>query len=75
MSKNSQIFIKIDGYKNILETVDSLKKQVEDAKSLLEQIEILRAQEEEELRVWQENIEHVEERLGFIDQTLFEPDA
>ena len=74
MEEKSPVFIKIDKYRQVLDVVDVLKKQVDDIRSTLQQIKRLKTQEEEEIRIWEANIAEVEKKILFVDQTLFEPE-
>lgn len=74
MEEKSPVFIKIDKYRQVLDVVDVLKKQVDDIRDTLSQIKELKTQEEEEIRIWEANIMEVEKKILFIDQTLFEPE-
>lgn len=74
MEEKSPVFIKIDKYRQVLDVVDVLKKQVDDIRDTLTQIKELKTQEEEEIRIWESNISEVEKKILFIDQTLFEPE-
>ncbi|MCA9477562.1 MAG: hypothetical protein KC535_00250 [Nanoarchaeota archaeon] len=74
MEEKSPVFIKIDKYRQVLDVVDVLKKQVDDVRSTLQQIKQLKTQEEEEIRIWEANIAEVEKKILFVDQTLFEPE-
>lgn len=74
MEEKSPVFIKIDKYRQVLDVVDVLKKQVDDIRDTLSQVKQLKTQEEEEIRIWESNITEVEKKILFIDQTLFEPE-
>ena len=74
MEEKSPVFIKIDKYRQVLDVVDVLKKQVDEIRSTLQQIKRLKTQEEEEIRMWEANIAEVEKKILFVDQTLFEPE-
>jgi hypothetical protein len=73
MEEKSPVFIKIDKYREVLDIVDVLKKQLSDVKSTLDHVNDLKSQEEQELAIWQSNIDEVEKKILFVDQTLFEP--
>ena len=74
MEEKSPVFIKIDKYRQVLDVVDVLKKQVDDIRSTLQSIKQLKADEEEEIRIWEANVAEVEKKILFVDQTLFEPE-
>ena len=69
------VFIKISEYKEILETVNALKRKLEDAKATLNSIREIKEKEETELEQWSQSITDVEHRLEFIDKVMFEPEG
>ena len=71
---NSPVFVKIEDYQKVLDGVDVIKKQMASVRKTIDQIEKLRDQEEEELKLWTNNISEVEKEISFIDKTLFEPE-
>ncbi len=68
------VFVKIEDYKNVLELMEKLKKRLADAKQMLEKISELKREEDAIIESWQSDIEKVEEKIEFIDRTLFEPE-
>jgi len=74
MEEKSPVFIKIDEYRTVLDTVDNLKKQVVEVKKTIEKINSLRLDEEQELNSWSEKITDIEKKLALVDKTLFEPE-
>jgi peptidoglycan hydrolase CwlO-like protein len=74
MTDKSPVFVKIDKYRELLDVVDVLQKQVDDVKGTLKDIRDLKDEEESELRAWEDGIAEVEEKIGFIDKSLFEPE-
>lgn len=74
MEERSPVFIKIEEYRQVLDVVDVLKKQVDEIRQTIDQVKTLRAEEEEELVAWESNVNEIEKKVTFIDQTLFEPE-
>ena len=74
MEEKSPVFIKIDEYRTVLDTVDNLKKQVVEVKKTIEKINSLRQDEEQELLSWSEKIADIQAKLALVDKTLFEPE-
>lgn len=74
MTERSSVFIKIDNYRDVLDLADELKQQLSSVRNLYEQLEDMRDNEHKELQSWKQNLDAIEERLGEVDQTLFEPE-
>ncbi len=74
MTEKSSVFIKVDEYRKVLDTLDKLKKQVVDIKKTISSIEKLRADEEKELTSWSEKVNEIEQKILFVDSSLFEPE-
>lgn len=74
MTEKSSVFIKIDEYRKVLDTVDSLKKQIVTIRKTIDEINTLRDQEQAELSTWTEKVNDIEEKVLFIDTSLFEPE-
>jgi len=75
MGEKSPVFIKIDEYKEVLDTIDNLKKELGDVRLTLEEIKKLRTEEEQTLDDWETNVHEAEAKLLELDKSLFEPDA
>lgn len=68
------IFVKLNEYKDILDLIEALKEKLAQAKMTLDKIKSLKTEEETELELWQNNINEIDQKIAFIDKTLFEPD-
>ena len=73
MKKKTPMFVKIDEYKEILDIVNVMKKKIFDSKELLNKINDLKAEEDNELEKWFNQIEEIEKRIIYVDENLFEP--
>ena len=74
MTEKSPVFIKIDEYRNVLDTVDTLKKQIVTIRKTIDDINKLREEEQDELTQWTERVDDIEQKILFVDNVLFEPE-
>ena len=74
MTDKSPVFVKIEEYRQVLDVLDELKKQVVDIRETLQEIDDIRAEEETDLNHWRNKLDEVEKKILFIDQALFEPE-
>ena len=73
MTKGMPVFVKIDEYKEVLDIIAVAKDKIQDAKSVMEHLTQLKDQEDAEIDAWNANIEDIEKKLQYIDNSLFEP--
>ena len=66
------IYVKIDQYKDAMETVDKIKDLCNEADRKLGEISKLRASEDRELEQWQADVDKIKDKLLQIDKKLFE---
>lgn len=66
------LFVKIEKYREVMGTVNELKKRLAEASSILTELNKIKEQEERELAAWHDDLELIKERLMSIDKTLFE---
>jgi hypothetical protein len=69
------VYVKIDEYKSVLDTMNMLKSKLNEARTILAKINDLKNEEDAELELWHTGIEEVERKVEFVDKTLFEPSA
>lgn len=65
------IFVKIEEYKDIRNILDLVKGKIGEARHLIEEIEKLRHQEAQELDTWKGEVEDVQNRVDFIQRSMF----
>jgi len=75
MDEKMPIFVKVDEYKEVLELLEEIKAKVKETNSTLEKLEKLKEQEDNEIESWKSEIDDVENKIHYIDQTLFEPES
>lgn len=66
------IYIKIDKFESAQEDFEDIKQRLHDSFELLDKIKSVRGrEEEEELEVWEREVENIKRRLLDIDRNLF----
>lgn len=66
----SQVFVKIDRYREIYSIVKQLRSKLEEAKQVLKKIKELKDQEDNELTTWQNELAAVEQKLTTINEAI-----
>jgi hypothetical protein len=66
------LFVKIEKYKDVVETLKKLKARLNDADIVLGKITRLKEEEDRELAMWQGDLEKIRNQLMDIDRNLFE---
>ena len=67
---DAQVFVKIDKYRKIMETVGSIRAKVDEAKKILSRINELKEEENREIETWGHEIDSVEEKLNMVTESL-----
>ena len=70
--RNTPIFVKLDEYEDIVNIMNIVQRQISQAKNLLNKVADLKSQEDIELEKWYADISEVENKIKWIDSTLFE---
>ncbi len=73
--KKGPVFIKIDEYKEIIDTISLIKAKINESKNLIKQINDLKNEEDNELEVWSNELDEIERKIHYVDKTLFEPES
>ncbi|MFH1638557.1 MAG: hypothetical protein ABIB71_09085 [Candidatus Woesearchaeota archaeon] len=71
-SEEKPLFVKIEKYREVMSTVNELKKRLNEASAILTELNKIKEEEERELNSWHDDLELIKERLMSIDKTLFE---
>lgn len=66
------LFVRIEKYRDVVDTLKKLKARLNDAEGLLNKLHELKQQEEHELELWQADLERIRDQLLDIDKKLFE---
>jgi hypothetical protein len=72
VDKNLPVFVKINDYKEVLDTVDVMKQKLKETTRTLDKIKELKAEEDREIQEWEKNVTDIARRLSFIDSAFFE---
>lgn len=73
MNQQAAVFVKIDEYKQVLDTIELIKKNLWEAKKVLTELNALKDQENMELASWGTNLDEIEAKLGEIDKMMVDP--
>lgn len=65
------VYVKIDRYQDIITKIEEVKSKVSDAERVLRKLYETKAEEERELKLWQEDFNKVKETLKIVDHVLF----
>ncbi|PIZ50690.1 hypothetical protein COY27_06270 [Candidatus Woesearchaeota archaeon CG_4_10_14_0_2_um_filter_33_13] len=68
------VFVKIDEYDDVLNTIRAIRKKIEEAKSTLLKINDLKNEEDHQIEMWQSALTEFEKKVDFIDHSLNEPE-
>jgi len=69
------VFVKIEDYKDVLDTIGLVKDKINQAKETIAKIHELKTKEDEELANWDRTLEEVGSKVEEIDHNLFEPET
>lgn len=69
---DAPVFVKIEDYKDILNTLEHIKDSVKEAKKVLEEINELKSNEDTQLEMWNDVLEEIEQKIESIDEDIFE---
>lgn len=68
----SPLFVKVDNYKHVLETLKKLRAKLSDAENVLAKLDSLKTEEDKELEAWKSGLDAIKNQLLAIDKKLFE---
>ncbi|HIH41637.1 TPA: hypothetical protein HA239_04435 [Candidatus Woesearchaeota archaeon] len=73
MEKETNVFVKISEYNDLLDVIALINEKVKEAREILAKIYDLKNQEDAELDHWKNSLDDVERKLKYIDQALYRP--
>ena len=73
--QGAPIFVKVDDYKDVLETMSHIKARLSDAKETLAKITELKTEEDQELQMWDNDFLEIERKLDNLEKELVNPDV
>ncbi|MFH1591221.1 MAG: hypothetical protein ABIC95_04815 [archaeon] len=71
-TNNGPFFVKIDEFKNIVDTLKQMKSKVDEANKLLDQLSELKTKEEAAIDEWKQQLDDVSRRVEAVEGNLFE---
>ena len=69
-AKESQVFVKIDEYKDVVDIIALTKEKIQLAKSLLQKINQIKVQEDQAIDKWNAEIADIETKINEISELL-----
>ena len=73
MQHCAPVYVRINEYKDILDIINLIKEKLKEARATLSKINKLKNEEDNELSLWNSELDEIEKKIEFIDRTLFEP--
>lgn len=67
---NAPVFVKIENYKQVEETISEIKSKIGEAQRILDKIQSLKTEEEKELAGWQAELRRIEDKIRATEQSL-----
>ncbi|MBI2664507.1 hypothetical protein HYX10_04160 [Candidatus Woesearchaeota archaeon] len=64
------VFVKIDRYAEVENTLKEIKMKIEEAKSILGQLDEIKAKEEHELATWHEELSQMEDKISTVERSM-----
>lgn len=64
------VFVKIEKYREVEDTIAQIKAKIEEAKSTLEQLNQIKAEEEHEMQNWHDEISKIESKVNTVEQSM-----
>ncbi len=70
--ENIPIYVKVDKYKELAETLRAISAKIESIDRTLEKVHQLKTQEDLQLQAWAENIGDVKVRMEKLNKSFYE---
>jgi len=67
-----QVFVKMDQYKEALDTINKIRDKMKDADMVLNDLRNMKSKEDEHLIKWHNDLEEIKERLNKMDEVLYD---
>ena len=67
------VFIKVEQYEDVLDLLSLIKQRMDAAKNTLVRVNELKKEEDEKIRIWEDTLKEIEDKLAVIDSHLVEP--
>lgn len=70
--KGQTLFVKIERYREATAKIEEIKSKIAEAEKILQNLDDMKRQEDEELKVWHQDIETIKSKILAIDREMFE---
>ncbi len=67
-----EIFLKVDHYKNVLESLNVVKKKINESEKIVERLNEIKNTKDKEFEKWRTLLEDMERKFVYVDKTFFE---
>lgn len=67
------VFVKIEEYRDVIDVMELIKSKIGESKEILARINQLKNEEDNELELWHNEIEDIENKIDFVDKSMFPP--
>ena len=64
------IFVRINRYKEVESTINEIKAKMQEARDVIGKINQFKAEEENELSVWSDDIQKIEDQIKMIEEAM-----
>lgn len=72
IGEEKPLFVKVDKYRTAVRHIDEIKAKLAEAEKILRNLTKIKAEEEDEIKAWQEDIDDIKNKLMDVDRSLFE---
>ena len=71
IKESEPIFVRIDKFEDSLEMFEKIKDRIQDINNLLLEVKQIKKEEEQQLSLWEKEMQGVKDEVSKIDQELF----
>ncbi len=68
--ENAPVYVKISKYKDLTKVLSKIQERLDSANKTIEQLEQLKAQEDQQIAEWRQNLENIQEKLSNVGTAL-----
>jgi|SRR3989338_5886459 len=70
--KENTLFVRIEKYQESMKTLNLIKESLMSTEHILNKLHQIKAQEDNEIQQWHDQIKRIKQKIVFIDKNLFE---
>ena len=64
------VFVRINRYKEVETIINQIKGKMQEARDIISKISQFKAEEENELNVWSDDIQKIEQQIEFVEKAM-----